>query len=229
LNYIGNHGSTNVFIGSTPTGLSDSQSYNAAELLDYRFNDYVSAGVSASYGYTDQQNGFKSFDQQYDVHMNWRPGAKLTVGLSGGFEHQDFFDSKASAAWNPVYAANVGYQLFEQTSFSLFANHSVGASIFDKQLSETTGLGIGLQQRLLGKVHLSLGFGYSKSDYQSTATTNLSTSRSDESMSYTAGISVPFLERCSFSTFYQFSQNTSTQKGFGYDSSQVGATLSWSY
>ena len=88
---------------------------------------------------------------------------------------------------------------------------------------------MGLQQRLFGKVHVSLGFGYNKVDYQSTETAGLNTSRSDESTSFTTGVSVPFLEHCSFATYFQYSQNTSSQSGFSYDSSQVGVSLSWSH
>jgi len=151
------------------------------------------------------------------------------VAVSGGSERRSFLDSKASADWSPIYSASVAYQVFDQTAFSVYANHSVNASIFTKQLSEDTGLGVGIQQRLLGKVHLSLGFGYTKADYQSTATTDLTTSRSDESLSYSAGISVAFLQRFNFATYYEYIQNHSSQQGFSLDSSQVGVTLSWAY
>jgi len=224
-------GGTNVFVGSSnaPSGLTGSQSYNGSEALDYKFNEHLSAGVSFSVGYSEQDDGFRSVEEQVNGHLGWHPGTKLSATVSGGLEHRSYFDSKASEGWSPVYAANLGYQLFEQTALSVYANRSVNASIFDRQVSENSAVGVGIQQRLLGKVHLSLGLGYTKVDYKSTATSNLSTSRSDEGLSYTAGASVGFLKRFSFSTFLQYGQNHSSQNGFSYDSKQVGASLSWIY
>ena len=225
-------GGTNVFVGgtnATPSTLSDSRSYTGSETLDYKFNEHLTGGVMALVGYTEQVHGFRSVEEQVNGHLNWRPGTKLSAAASGGLERRSFLDSKAKDAWNPIYSANVAYQLFEPTAFSIYANRSTDASIFTKELSEDTGVGVSLQQRLLGKVHLSLGFGYNKFDYQSTTTTGLSTSRSDEELSYTAGASVSFLKRFDFATFYEYIQNSSSQKGFNIDSHQVGVTLSWAY
>jgi len=180
-----------------------------------------------------RERGFEwlrdTIEEQYQGHLNWHPASKFTASISGGVEQRNFLNSKASAVWNPIYSANLGYQLFEQTGLSIYANRSINSSIFDHQISQNTSVGVGVQQRLLGKLHVNLGFGFNKVDYQSTATSNLSTSRSDESTSYTAGVSLPFLKHCSFSTFYQYSQNTSSQNGFSYDSSQVGASLFWAF
>lgn len=228
-------GGTNIFVGGTNVAvfgaapLTDSQDYNAAENFDYKFNDKLSGGLSASFGYTAQTGGFRSIQENFGAHVGWHPGTKLSATISGGFEHRNFLDSKTSSAWNPVYSASIDYHMFQQTRLSVYANRSTEASIFDGQLSENTGVGVGLQQRLLGRMHLTLGFGYNQVDYQSTETTNLAKSRGDSSTSYTAGLTVPFLTRCSFATFYQYSQNNSSQKGFSYESSQVAATLSWSY
>jgi len=232
LSYASGGATTNIFVGgpnAAAAQLTDSKDYNATETLDYKFNDKLSGGLSASFGYTDQTGGFRSFQENYGVHVGWHPAQKFSAMVSGGFEQRNFLDSQASTAWNPVYSATIGYQMFEHTALSLYANRSTDASIFDGQLSENTSLGVGLSQRLLGKLELSLGFGYNKTDLLSTATSNLSTSRSDDGTSFTAGLVVPFLTRCSFSAFYEYSQNNSSQKGFSYDSSQVGATLSWSY
>jgi hypothetical protein len=231
LQYV-NGSVTNAFAGGTngtPSNLSDTRSYSGSESLNYKFSDHISGGLGVSLSYTEQVGGFRSIEESFTGHLGWHPGTKLTATISGGFEHRSFLDSNASDSWSPICSASVGYQLFEQTSFSVFANRSVDASIFDKQLSENTVVGVGFQQRLLGVVHVSLGFGYHQTDYKSTTTSNLSTSRSDDGMSYSAGATVPFLTHCSFSTFYQYSQNHSSQNGFSYNSSQVGATLSWSY
>ena len=232
LSYASGGGSTNVFVGGTngvASGLTDDKDYHAGESLDYKFNEKLSGGLQASFGYTDQTGGFRSIEESFGVHAGWQPGTKISAAVSVGLEQRNFLDSKANSVWNPIYSASIDYHMFEQTALSVYANRATDASMFQNQLSETTGVGVGLQQRLLGKLHLSLGFGYNQVDYQSTETTSLNQSRSDSGASFTAGLTVPFLTRCNFATFYQYSQNNSSQKGFSYDSSQVGATLSWSY
>jgi hypothetical protein len=232
LSYNGAGATTNIFVGGTngaAAQLTDSQNYNLSETFDYKFNEKLSGGVSASLGYSEQAGGFRSIDENYSVHVAWHPAQKFSATLSGGIEQQNFLDSKTTSAWSPIYSANVGYQMFEHTALSLYASRSLQASVFDNQISESTAVGLGLQQRLLGKLQLTLGFGYNKVDYKSTATTDLSRSRGDENTSFTAGLTVPFLTRCSFAAFYQYTQNQSSQAGFGFDSNQVGATLSWSY
>ena len=225
-------GTTNIFVGG-PNGaaaqLTDSQDYAATETLDYKFNDKFSGGISASFGYTAQTAGFRSFEQNYGLHIGWHPAQKFSATVSGGFEERNFLDSETSSAWNPVYSVTLGYQLFEQTSLTLSANRSTDASIFDNQLTQDTSVGVALQQRLLGFMQLSLGVGYNKTDYESTQTADLSKSRGDDATTFTAGLTVPFLRRCSLAIFYQYAENSSSQTGFSYDSSSIGAVLSWSY
>jgi hypothetical protein len=230
LIYLG--GGTNIFAGNgtntLASPLSDSQSYYGGERFDYTFNDKISAGVGVVADYAEQASGFRMVDQNFHGDLTLRPGSKLTAALSAGVQHRQILTDGSSDSWAPVYSANVGYQLFEQTALSVYANRSSTASIFQNQLDESTSVGVGVQQRLLGKFQLNLGFGYSKTDYKAT-TANLATSRSDENTSYSAALSFPFLTHFNCGTFYQYSQNLSSSNGFGYSSSQVGATLSWAY
>jgi outer membrane protein assembly factor BamA len=104
----------------------------------------------------------------------------------------------------------------------------VNASLFRSEVTETSAVSIGVQQRLLGELEFSLGFSYSTSDFKTT-TFNLATSRSDDTEVFNVGLNVPFLKHGSIGAFYDYSQNSSSEPGFGFSSSQVGATLSWAY
>jgi hypothetical protein len=223
--------STNLFTGgntNTPAVLADSQSYSGSEWMDYQFDEKLNGGLGVTVGYSAQDGGFKSFDEQYQARVGWHPGRKLTFNVSGGFEDQQFLNAKAPDAVNPIFSASIGYHLFEQTTLSLTASRTVGTSLYQSEITESTSLGIGLQQRLFGQLQLSLGFGYGTSDYKTT-TANLATSRSDENTTYNVALGVPFLKHGNASAFYEISENTSSQAGFGYSSSEVGATLSWQY
>ena len=231
LTFLGG-GETNVFVGhgtnAFASPLSDSQGYSGSERISYEFNDKVSGGVGATVSYAEQSGGFRSVDETFDGNLAWHPGKKLSASASAGFEHQHFLGADSSDSWSPIYSANVAYHVIEPTTVSIYANRSAGTSLFQNQAVEYTGVGIGLQQRLLGKLQLSLGFGYTRADYETT-TDNLATSRSDSGTSYSAGLSMAFLKHCNVAAFYSYSQNDSTTSGFGYASSQVGMTLSWAY
>jgi hypothetical protein len=231
-------GANLIFVGTTNTvftngvggtsELRDSQSVFGNESLNYNFDEKISGGVGVTITYAQQDHGFRSVDEQYDGHLSWHPGEKLTASAMAGIERRHFLNLGEATDWNPIYGADVAYHVFEHTTLSLYANRTVGSSLFQSIVTEDTAVGIAFQQRLLGKLQLSLGFGYTKSDYILT-TSNLSASRTDEGTSYSAGLSLPFLTRCNLSSFYQYSENTSSSNGFGYSSSQVGVSVSWAY
>ena len=208
--------------------LTDSQNYSASEWMDYRFDEKLSGGVGVTLSYSEQNSGFSSVSEEYRGRVSWQPGQKLSVAISGGLQDQQFLDSGANDLVTPVFSATIGYHLFEHTTVTLSANRDVYTSLFQDEVSESTSLGLGLQQRLLGKLQMSLGFGYNTVDYKDT-TTQLITSRSDDSTSYSIGFNYPLWKRSSVSGFYQYTQNSSSTSAFGYSSSQVGAVLSWAY
>src|SRR5262249_37620966 len=105
----------------------------------------------------------------------------------------------------------------------------VNASLFEQQINEVTSVGIGLQQRLLGALRLSLGFNYSVNDFKATGGPQLIVARTDTTQSYTAGLDLPFLKHGDVGVFYSYNQNSSSQPGFGFSSSEVGVSLSLSY
>jgi hypothetical protein len=208
--------------------LTDSQNYSGSEWINYQFDESIDGGLGVTVGYSKQNNGFSSVSEQYLGRVTWRPGPKFTLGLNGGMEVQQFLNTGANDLMTPIFAASMSYHLFEQTTLSLSASRSVNTSLFQDQVSETTVLGLGVQQRLLGKLQLSLGFGYNVADYINT-TTNLTTLRSDTGTSFSAGVTCPVWKHGTVGAFYQYSQNSSSQGAFAYSSKQAGASLSWSY
>jgi hypothetical protein len=208
--------------------LTDSQSYSASEWMDYKFDEKISGGLGVTVGYSEQNSGFSSVSEQYRARVSWRPGKKLTVSASGGLEDMQFLDSGADDLINPVFSATISYRLFDQTTLSLSADRGVNTSLFQSEVTESTSVGLGLQQRLFGKLNFSVGFGYHTTDYKDTSG-NLTTARSDNGTSYSVGLNYPLWRRSSVSGFYQYSKNSSSTDAFGYSSSSVGAALSWAY
>jgi hypothetical protein len=184
--------------------------------------------VGVTLSYSEQNSGFSSVSEEYRGRVSWHPGKKLTVAFSGGLQDQQFLDTGAGDLITPVFSTTISYRLFEQTTLSLSGDRDVNTSLFQSEVTENTRLGLGMQQRLFGKLQMSLGFGYSTVDYKDT-TGKLTTARSDDSTSYSVGFNYPLWKRSNISGFYQYTQNSSSSSAFGYSTSQVGAVLSWAY
>lgn len=207
--------------------LSDSQSYFLSSWLNYALDPrfVVSAGVAS--GYSDQNGGLTSSDEDFLGRIVFRPGKKLTLSVDGGVEYRQFLNFNQSDTWTPIFAASATYKLFEPTLLSLAASRSVQPSLFNSQMLDSTIVSVGVQQRLLDRLQLSLSYGYAASDYIG-AQQGLP-QRSDVGNTYQASLSMAFLKHGTVGTFYEYSQNSSTGKGFGYSSSQTGMTLTWAY
>jgi Putative beta-barrel porin 2 len=228
---IGHNNDTNVFGGGTgnlDSNLSDSQSYSGSEFVNYQFDEKLTGGLGVTVGYSSQDGGFRSLSEQYLGRVTWQPGSKLTLFINGGIENEQFLNIDAPAIVTPIFSATATYQMFEQTTLSLAASRAINASLFQREITESNQVGISLRQRLLGLLQLTVGFSYGTTDYKDTFG-NLVVVRSDESTSYNIGLGFPFLKHGNFSTFYSYTDNSSSLNDFGYSTSQVGAVLSWAY
>ena len=134
----------------------------------------------------------------------------------------------------PIFSGTIQYQPFEQTKLSVTGSRTVMPASFQNQTTENTGITGDFNQRLLGKLNLDLSGGYTKTEYQASAS-GLSTSRNDDVYNFNARLSCPFLKRGTVAVFYTYSENSSSQSGFstgsgfGYTSTQVGLEIGYRY
>ena len=103
------------------------------------------------------------------------------------------------------------------------------SSYLQNQVTETTGVSAGLNQRLLGKVFLNLSGAYQFVKYVSSSNISGSSSRNDDISSLNASLSRAFLKRGTFSVFYQISRDDSSQQGYSFTSHQVGFQVGFTY
>lgn len=231
FNYV-NGGQTNIFTGggtNTPAILTDTRSFSGSEWLNYQVDEKLGTGIGVTFGYSDQKGGFRSIDQQYEGKVSWHPGDKLSLQMTGGMEVQQFLNADgAPDNVTPILSATLSYQALEHTSFALFADRTVSPSLFELQITEVTSVGVGFQQRLLGALQFSAGFNYSVNDFKTTTGQSI-IARTDDIFTYTAGLSLPVLKHGSLAVFYAYNKDLSSQAGFSYASSEIGATVTWAY
>lgn len=204
---------------------TDSYTWSTSDWLDYEWDARFATAIGMELAYDLLDPGTDMTSERLLGRVRGEAGTKLRYSLAGGVEWREFRDSDAPTKLSPTVEGSLTYQLFETTSISLLASHMTGASYFSDQFTETTNLGGGLRQRLLGRLSLSLGGGYRIQDYASTLTVD-SNVRRDEGAYFQSSLGAVLLKRVNASVFYRYSENGSDQTGYSYDSNQIGLQLS---
>ena len=206
------------------------ETYNTVLNGSYTMNSKMSlAALGAGGGYDNEASSPDMTFERAEGRVNWRATDKISFQLHGGVEVRQFLSGGASALVNPIFDATIQYQPFEQTRISISGQRTVASSYLQDQVTETTGVSAGLNQRLLGKVFLNLSGAYQLVKYVSSSNTLGSSSRNDDIYSLNASLSRAFLKRGTFSVFYQISRDDSSQQGYSFTSHQVGFQVGFAY
>jgi hypothetical protein len=213
---------------ATNQPLSDSKTWSATAGFSYQIFPRLDAGATVGFAYDVISPGSDMTSERLQAHLNWLLGTKLKFAFRGGFEDRQFLESNTPDALNPIFGLSLVYNLFEFTTIAFSADRTVSKSYFQNEFTESTGFTAGLHQRMLTRLYLDITGGFTKSSYRATDTT-LSVSREDNRGNINIRLSCPFLRHGSASVFYDWSDNTSTQNGFGYTSSQVGLELGYRF
>jgi len=230
------------------SGFDNSYDWDTLDWINYEFWPRFNVGLGAGGGYVLVQsngNGYGqaapggqsgSLDQYYEqfqARINWRATDKISFQISGGLEDRQFETAGEGDSLNPLFGAVIQYQPFKSTQISLSASRTVASSDFylAAQETDTTVVGLSVSQQLRRKFSLSGGVNYSQLDYgtPSFSAAGSAANRSDDVWSFNAQLSHPFFKRGTWSVFYQYSDDNSTEQGFGFRSSQVGFTVNYRF
>ncbi len=168
--------------------------------------------------------------ESLQLRLSWQAFNKLSFTVHGGGEDRQFINSGGLPDLiSPTYGAVIAYNPFEFTSLNLTLDRGISPSITaGTQASESTTLMVGLNQRLLKRLNLSLGGTYTEVNYLNSMA-GLAFSRTDTSYAFNSRLSLTVLRRVSLAATYTYSQNSSTMSGFTYSSSQVGMDITYRY
>ncbi|MGA9779607.1 MAG: hypothetical protein WBS33_15175 [Verrucomicrobiia bacterium] len=202
--------------------------WSTLDWLNYQFWARFNVALGVGLGYDDMETGPNMLFEQYQGRVQWRATDKISFHINGGLEDRQFLDSSTSDALNPVFGGGIQYQPFEHTKISLDAERVVAVSELQNEVTESVGLNGDLNQRLLGRLFLDLGGGYQHVKYVNSNGTPGPT-RADDYSYFNTRLSTAFLKRGTVAIFYQFSNDSSTQSGFGFASHQVGFEIGFAY
>jgi len=215
----------NVF---TNQPLSDSKTWSTTEGFNYQISPPLAAGATFGFAYDELSVGPDMASERLQFQLAWKPGSKLSLSLHGGCEDRQFLNSDTADALNPIFGFSLVYHLFEVTTLTLSADRTVGVSYFENQYTRNAGFTGGIHQRLLKRLYLDITGGFTTTSYLS-STAGGSVHRTDDRSTINVRLSCPFLRRGIASVFYDWSDNSSDQNGFGYTSDQVGLELGFRF
>jgi hypothetical protein len=207
-------------------------SYNEWSTLDwlnYQFWPQLDAAIGVGGGYDNEAASPDMSFEQIQGRVNWRATEKISFQLHGGAEFRQILSGGTSDLINPVFDGTIQYQPFEHTKIFLTGQEVVSASYLSQaQVTETTGVSAGLNQRLLGKLFLDLSGSYQAVKYVASASAPAS-SRDDKYYSFNARLSRTFLKRGTIAVIYQYSKDNSSLAGYSFNSNQVGFQIGFRY
>lgn len=211
--------------------LTDSKDWGTMNWVNYHIAPPLSVGVGAGGGYVEVSTGSDMTYQQLQGRVSWVVVERLSLSANAGVDFRQFRDSDASSVANPIFGLSAQYQLFEPTSLFINAGHSVSASYYSDQLTETTSVSVGVNQRLLGKLSLNVSGSYGTTTYSRTSSSATTGSVGDyDYTSFNVRLSTRFLKRATAGAFYQASyRNESGANSDDYTTTQVGFDLGYRF
>ena len=219
------------------SGQQDSRMWSTMDWLNYEYTKRLIFGAGIGGGYvmisSDSTPPSITHDQSFEqmqARVQWRATDKLGFSVNAGFEDRQILATGAKNELNPTFGASIEYAPFDHTQVTLSAGRTVSSSDYYilAQSTETTTVNLSVNQRLLREFNLSVGLGYTKTEY-TTALGSLSAIRSDDDYNFNVRLAHSFLKRGNMAVTYQYSDNRSNQAGFTYLSNQIGFEVGFSY
>jgi hypothetical protein len=224
-----NYEGTAGMVDHTGDTFPDSRTWSTQQWLKMQVSPKVNAGLGLGLGYVEITRAADLNYEQYLAQVNWQTTEKIDLSLQGGLEDLHSQSAGVADSHTPTLQASLGYQPFENTKFSATGFRTVSNSYFTNTLAKNKGWSVGLNQRLLEKLHLELSYTAQTSDYSAfggaTSPVNAVVGRSDDLQAFNSTLSVLVLKHWTVAAIYQTSKNTSNQTGFRFSTTQYGLEL----
>ena len=203
--------------------------WSTLDWLNYQFWPRLNAALGVGVGYDNMRTPPDMTFEQAQGRINWRVTDRIGFQLHGGVETRQFLSGSAGDIVNPVFDVTVQYRPFEMTHVSLTAQRVVSASyLTTNQVTETTVISAGLNQRMPENFFLDLNGGYEAVKYVSSPNTS-GANRRDNYYFLNLQLGRTFLRRGTAAVIYQLSRNDSSFAGYSFTSHQVGFQIGYSF
>jgi hypothetical protein len=209
--------------------ISDYYNFSTMEWLNYRVTRRTTVGAGLGGGYNVSTPGVDWLFEQLKARAVWIPGNKLSFQFNAGVHFQEFLGGGTSTEVTPIFQGVVVYKVLDPTTLLLTASREVENAFVQNTFAEVNTVGLALRQRLLQQVHLTVQPSYNFRKYLGSSGGSTLAGREDEYLSIYGALSSRLLQRLDLTAFYQYSDNSSTGRGFGFHTSQAGLRVDYRY
>jgi hypothetical protein len=228
--------------GSSAEGLSDLQEWTESDWLNYQFEQQLGVAIGVTGGYDELSIGSDMPFEEAQVRVNFQPGPKLSLNVTGGIEDRQFVHPSAPPLVAPVFDATAQYEVRDGTSLTVSGSRTVTPAFFGNEVNVITSVMVGVRQRIVGKMFLSINGSYILEPYTSIVagplppyyfgvppTTALVQTRSDTRTTLRISLSTTFRTHLTGSIFYVYNKDDSSQANYSFSGSQVGLQLNYRF
>jgi len=203
------------------------QEFRNDDWLNRNFNDKLSAGLGAAFGYVIPEGNSSQTYQQALGRAVYKISGKINLIAKGGVELREYGQGQTDTV-HPAFDVLGLYQPWETTTFSLKAygreepSPSAGADY------TTYGASAGARQLLFNCLYADVNAGYNDVNFISTGPSG-GAGRTDNFYFARLRFDYQLNAHWTASLFYTHNQNTSTTSEFSYANNIVGARLYWQF
>ncbi|RYD18905.1 MAG: hypothetical protein EOP88_20920 [Verrucomicrobiaceae bacterium] len=192
----------------------------------YAYSPKTEIGLAYQAGRFKVDGADKQTTQQITANLAWQPREKIRVTVEAGGEQRK---TENGTDINPVAEGRVEWQPRKGTSLYVTGYQREEASAFYAgQNYSVKGVTAGISQRLGGNWTARLEGGRESASYTQVAGTGTS-GRKDKMWFVKPSLQYKISDNSDVSVFYRVSDNSSTDRDFGYDQKMAGIELNYKF
>ena len=208
--------------------LYDSMPWSVATYVNRTPFPKITLGLGATFGSTGAAQNGDQFSETASFRVLYKLTGKLNLNASfGGMWSQ--YGGGVPGTFGPVWSIAGNYTPVDSTSITLQAQRSQQpSSYYGNQDMASTSFSLGVSRRLGERFSVSLGGGYSLSEYHATQV-GVTSSRVDDSVSAHCGLNYTITSHWTAGLTYSYSKNLSNTGRFSYDNTTAGLNTSYQF
>ena len=211
---------------SETKGLIGYREYAADTFLNRLITSKITGSLGGSFGYIDLTDGPIQTYQRALGRFHYALSGKLELEASAGAEWREFHGGRSDAV-TPVLGLGSAYRPFEGTTITLEAHRrdEISAALVDEDYT-ATGVTLGIRQRVIERLHVSLTGSYENRDYHAAAM-GVSAVRNDDLYTLRAGIGTNLGRHWTVDVFYQYTKDSTNFPDRRFADNQFGLLGTW--
>lgn len=208
-----------------PKFIDSNETYGEAAVR-YAYSPKTALGVVYRAGQLHIGDAGKQTTQQLAATMDWLPREKIRVAIKAGAEHRQT-DNGSDA--HPIVQARVEWQPRQETKIYISGYQREETSAYLAGQNYTVkGATAGVSQRLGDKWTARLEGGAEAATYSQVAGTGTA-GRKDKIWFVRPALEYQFNDKCNLFLYYRMSDNSSSDKDFGYRQQTIGLGLDYQF